>query len=46
VRECVELNGLTVIDGGCPGMSEPAADSGHKVARLVFIGTGDVPRQV
>jgi predicted CoA-binding protein len=39
-------HGITVIDGGCPLMFEPTADFGHKVARLVFSGTGNVPRHV
>jgi len=38
--------GITVIDGGCPLMFEPTADAGHKVIRLVFTMTGNVPRQV
>ena len=39
-------HGITVIDGGCPLMFGPTADIGHKVARLVFTGTGNVPRHV
>ena len=37
---------VAVIDGGCPCMFEPTADFGHKVARLVFSATGNVPRHV
>jgi predicted CoA-binding protein len=29
-------HGITVIDGGCPLMFEPAADFGHKVMRVIF----------
>src|SRR5215475_2027120 len=29
-------HGITVIDGGCPLMFDPAADFGHKVMRMVF----------
>lgn len=36
--------GITVIDGGCPLMFEPAADIGHKVMRLVF--ASHVPKTV
>lgn len=39
-------HGLMVIDGGCPCMYEPTADFGHKVARLVFTGVGNVPRHI
>ncbi len=39
-------HGIMVIDGGCPCMFAPTADFGHKVARLVFSGTGKVPRRV
>lgn len=38
--------GITVIDGGCPLMFEPAADFGHKVMRVMFSATGHVPRRV
>lgn len=38
--------GITVIDGGCPCMFDPTADTGHKVMRLVFTLNGHVPRQV
>ena len=37
-------HGITVIDGGCPCMFEPAADFGHKVMRVVL--SGRVPKQV
>lgn len=39
-------HGITVIDGGCPLMFDPAADPGHKVMRFLFTGTGKVPRRV
>lgn len=39
-------HGLMVIDGGCPCMYAPTADFGHKVARLVFTGVGNVPRHI
>ncbi len=38
--------GITVIDGGCPLMFDPAADSFHKAFRFVCTLTGKVPRQV
>jgi len=38
--------GITVIDGGCPLMFEPASDFGHKVMRAMFTMTGKVPRTV
>ena len=37
---------ITVIDGGCPCMFDPTADTAHKVMRFVFTLTGGVPRQV
>ena len=37
-------HGITVIDGGCPLMFGPSADSGHKIMRLVY--AGHVPKQV
>ena len=37
-------HGITVIDGGCPLMSGPTADFGHKIMRLVY--AGHVPKQV
>ena len=37
-------HGITVIDGGCPLMSGPTADFGHKIMRLVY--AGHVPEQV
>jgi uncharacterized protein len=39
-------HGITVIDGGCPCMFDPTADPGHKMMRLVFTMTGNVPRHV
>lgn len=38
--------GMTVIDGGCPLMFDPAADGGHKVMCAVLKLTGKVPRTV
>ena len=38
--------GITVIDGGCPCMFDPAADVGHKAMRVVFTLNGHVPKQV
>jgi predicted CoA-binding protein len=38
--------GITVIDGGCPCMFGPTADTGHKAMRLVFTLAGNVPKQV
>ena len=37
-------HGITVIDGGCPLMFGPTAESGHKIMRLVY--AGHVPKQV
>jgi uncharacterized protein len=37
-------HGIIVIDGGCPLMSGPTADFGHKIMRLVY--AGHVPKQV
>jgi hypothetical protein len=39
-------HGITVIDGGCPLMFDPAADPVHKAMRFVFTLTGKVPKQV
>jgi predicted CoA-binding protein len=39
-------HGITVIDGGCPCMFNPAADPGHKAMRVVLTLTGAVPRHV
>jgi predicted CoA-binding protein len=39
-------HGVTVIDGGCPLMFGPTADVGHKVMRLFFTATGNVPKKV
>jgi len=38
--------GITVIDGGCPLMFDPAADFGHKCMRFFCRVSGAVPRQV
>jgi predicted CoA-binding protein len=39
-------HGISVIDGGCPCMFEPAADPGHKVMRVFSRVTGKLPREV
>jgi len=39
-------HGIRVIDGGCPCMFGPAADTGHKAMCLVLKLTGNVPRKV
>lgn len=39
-------HGIAVIDGGCPCMFAPTADPGHKVMRVLFTLTGNVPREV
>jgi predicted CoA-binding protein len=39
-------HGITVIDGGCPLMFDPAADFGHKCLRFAFSMSGAVPKQV
>lgn len=39
-------HGITVIEGGCPCMFAPTADTGHKVMKAVFTLTGNVPRHV
>jgi len=38
--------GMLVIDGGCPCMFGPTADTGHKVMRPFLKLTGNVPRRV
>jgi uncharacterized protein len=37
-------HGVTVIDGGCPCMFGPTADTGHKIMHL--LGMGHLPKQV
>ena len=37
-------HGVTVIDGGCPCMFDPTADTGHKI--MHFFGMGHMPKQV
>src|SRR5215470_7424375 len=37
-------HGITVIDGGCPLMFGPTADTGHKIMRLVY--ARKVPKHV
>jgi predicted CoA-binding protein len=39
-------HGITVIDGGCPLMFDPAADFGHTCMRFAFSMSGAVPKQV
>ena len=39
-------HGMTVIDGGCPLMFEPASDGGHRMMKWAFTLNGHVPRQV
>jgi uncharacterized protein len=39
-------HGITVIDGGCPLMFEPASDPGHKVISWVCRMNGHMPRTV
>jgi predicted CoA-binding protein len=39
-------HGITVIDGGCPCMFGPTADTGHKVMRAMGRFSGKVPRHV
>ena len=39
-------HGIAVIDGGCPCMFGPTADSGHKVMRVFATLAGNVPREV
>ena len=39
-------HGVTVIDGGCPCMFGPTADTGHKVMRALLTLSGAVPRDV
>ncbi|MGZ6884266.1 MAG: CoA-binding protein [Nocardioidaceae bacterium] len=39
-------HGMTVIDGGCPLMFEPASDGGHKMMRWMFSLNGHVPHKV
>lgn len=38
--------GITVIDGGCPLMFDPTADTAHKAMRFVFTMVGKVPKRV
>ena len=37
-------HGVTVIDGGCPCMFGPTADTGHKI--MHFFGVGHMPKKV
>ncbi len=39
-------HGVTVIDGGCPLMFEPASDGAHRFLRVVCTLAGTVPRRV
>ena len=48
-RTAAELgrsHGVAVIDGGCPCMFGPTADTGHKIMRRMLTVTGNVPRKV
>lgn len=38
-------HGIRVIEGGCPLMFEPAADTGHKFMRFLLTLAGKVPRR-
>jgi uncharacterized protein len=40
------LQGIAVIDGGCPCMFDPTADLGHKAMRVVLTLSGNVPKEV
>ena len=40
------MDGVNVIDGGCPLMFGPTADFGHKCMKAVLTLTRNVPRQV
>ncbi len=44
--ELGRANGLAVIDGGCPCMFAPTADTGHRIMRPILQLTGNVPRRV
>jgi predicted CoA-binding protein len=37
-------HGITVIDGGCPCMYDPAADFGHKIMKVIY--RGHIPKTV
>jgi predicted CoA-binding protein len=37
-------HGVVVIDGGCPLMFDPTADTGHKIMHM--LGMGKMPKQV
>lgn len=39
-------NGVTVIDGGCPLMFGPTADTGHKVMKAMLSFSKAVPKRV
>jgi len=39
-------HGIKVIDGGCPLMFAPTADTGHRVMRMMCTLAGNVPRRV
>jgi predicted CoA-binding protein len=40
------VHGLSVIDGGCPLMFEPADDGVHRVMRRLCALTGKLPKEV
>jgi predicted CoA-binding protein len=39
-------HGITVIEGGCPLMFDPASDAGHKAMKFFFTLNGHVPKRV
>jgi predicted CoA-binding protein len=39
-------HGISVIDGGCPCMFGETADRVHRVMRVLFTWTGNVPKRV
>jgi len=39
-------HGIEVIDGGCPCMFGPTADRGHKIMKVLYTLTGNVPKEV
>ena len=40
------LNGLFIIDGGCPLMFDKTADVGHKIMKIMLAPTRNIPKQV
>ncbi|MES5819825.1 CoA-binding protein [Streptomyces sp. RG80] len=39
-------HGITVIEGGCPLMFGPTADTGHRIMRMALTPAGRLPRRV